>query len=163
VLLHAIRRVVRLLRYALRHVAVNVARLHPCRVSCCSRRGLSPCIRLAPELARLATIGVLAASSAAPPSRRYRKHQRPAKAQGKIKGRGTSAREKPVCTWGWYSTRQEVQRAVMIRNAASVLTKLRASCAGLRRCWMYGSVMVELKSHLPAFRHACQRALRHAR
>ena len=26
--------------------------------------------------------------------------------QGKIKGRGTSLRGKPVCTWGWRGTRQ---------------------------------------------------------
>lgn len=26
--------------------------------------------------------------------------------QGKIKGRGTSLRGKPVCTWGWCGTRQ---------------------------------------------------------
>jgi len=25
--------------------------------------------------------------------------------QGKIKGRGTALREKPVCTWGWRDTR----------------------------------------------------------
>lgn len=29
------------------------------------------------------------------------------KMQGKIKGRGTSLRGKPVCTWGWRGTRQE--------------------------------------------------------
>lgn len=28
------------------------------------------------------------------------------KMQGKIKGRGTSLRGKPVCTWGWRGTRQ---------------------------------------------------------
>ena len=49
--------------------------------------------------------GVLAASSAAPPDRRRPERQRRAKAEGKIKGRGTSAREKPVCTWGWRGTR----------------------------------------------------------
>jgi hypothetical protein len=31
---------------------------------------------------------------------------RRSKAQGKIKGRGTSWREKAVCTWGWHSTHQ---------------------------------------------------------
>jgi hypothetical protein len=31
---------------------------------------------------------------------------REAKTEGKIKGRGTSLRGKPVCTWGWRGTRQ---------------------------------------------------------
>jgi hypothetical protein len=73
-----------------------------------------------------------------------------AKTEGKIKGRGTSMCEKPVCTWGWHGTRWEVQRAAKVGNAASVLTKLRALHAGLRRCWMSGGVAVELKSPLPA-------------
>lgn len=30
------------------------------------------------------------------------------KMPGKIKGRGTSLRGKPVCTWGWRGTHQEV-------------------------------------------------------
>lgn len=42
----------------------------------------------------------LAASSTAPPGRRCQERQRGAKAEGKIKGRGTSLREKAVCTWG---------------------------------------------------------------
>ncbi|CAJ0797032.1 hypothetical protein LMG18096_03345 [Ralstonia holmesii] len=52
--------------------------------------------------------GVLAAGSAAPPGRRRPERQRRAKAEGKIKGRGTLACEKPVCTSGWRGTRQGV-------------------------------------------------------
>lgn len=42
--------------------------------------------------------GALAASSAAPPGRRCPERQRRAKAEGKIKGRGTSPLENLVCT-----------------------------------------------------------------
>ena len=49
--------------------------------------------------------GGLAAGSAAPPGRRGPERKRRAKAEGKIKGRGTTSREKPVCTWGWRGTR----------------------------------------------------------
>ncbi|MCK4141954.1 hypothetical protein HFK84_06585 [Ralstonia pseudosolanacearum] len=48
----------------------------------------------------------LAARSAAPPDHRCLERKRRAKAEGKIKGRGTPLREKPVCTWGWRGTRQ---------------------------------------------------------
>lgn len=61
------------------------------------------------ERARPAAIGAfaggLAASSAAPPGRRRPERQRGAKAEGKIKGRGTSLRETAVCTWGGRGTR----------------------------------------------------------
>lgn len=49
--------------------------------------------------------GTLAASSAAPPGRRCPERQRRAKAEGKIKGRGTWPLEKLVCTWGERGTR----------------------------------------------------------
>ena len=39
------------------------------------------------------------AHAAAPPGRRGRERMREANAEGKIKGRGTTVREKPVCTW----------------------------------------------------------------
>lgn len=42
----------------------------------------------------------------APPERRRPERQRRSKAQGKIKGRGTSWRQKSVCTCGWCGTRQ---------------------------------------------------------
>ena len=46
----------------------------------------------------------LAASSTAPPGRRCQERQRGVKAEGKIKGRGTTLREMSVCTWGWRGT-----------------------------------------------------------
>ena len=71
----------------------------------------------------------LAASSTAPPGRRCQERQRGAKAEGKIKGRGTSLREKAVCTWGWRGTRRWRHRAARIGNALSALSKARASHA----------------------------------
>jgi hypothetical protein len=50
--------------------------------------------------------GGLAASSTALPGRRRPERKRGAKAEGKIKGRGTRPLESLVCTWGWHSTRQ---------------------------------------------------------
>jgi len=47
----------------------------------------------------------LAACSAAPPDRRRPERKRGAKAEGKIKGRGTQPLENLVCTWGWRGTR----------------------------------------------------------
>ncbi|WAL81580.1 hypothetical protein OYT13_17240 [Pandoraea sp. XJJ-1] len=49
--------------------------------------------------------GGLAAGSAAPPGRRRPERKRGAKAEGKIKGRGTQPLENPVCTRGWRGTR----------------------------------------------------------
>lgn len=63
------------------------------------------CLERARPVAVAAFAGALAASSAAPPGRRRPERQRRAKAEGKIKDRGTPAREKPVCTWGWRGTR----------------------------------------------------------
>ncbi|ASA13362.1 hypothetical protein LDZ95_11350 [Pseudomonas aeruginosa] len=61
------------------------------------------------ERARPAAIGAFAggrvASSAAPPGRRRPERQRRAKAEGKIKGRGTWPLENLVCTWGERGTR----------------------------------------------------------
>ena len=45
---------------------------------------------------------------AAPPGRRCPERQRRAKAEGKIKGRGTGSLGNLVCTWGWRGTRQRV-------------------------------------------------------
>ncbi|MDR0780579.1 MAG: hypothetical protein LBF16_07785 [Pseudomonadales bacterium] len=80
--------------------------------------------------------GALAASSLAARGRRCRERKREAEAEGKIKGRGTDARENPVCTWGWRGTRQRSPRAAKVRNAAQALTKSCASRAGLRWRWM---------------------------
>lgn len=49
--------------------------------------------------------GRSAAPSAAPPGHRLPVPSGRGKMQGKIKGRGTALREKPVCTWGWRGTR----------------------------------------------------------
>ncbi|VVE57840.1 hypothetical protein PHO31112_05233 [Pandoraea horticolens] len=78
------------------HVAQHPATLSPVQASCLER---------ARPLAVAAFPGVLAASSAAPPGRRCSERQRRAKAEGKIKGRGTWPLENLVCTWGWRGTR----------------------------------------------------------
>jgi hypothetical protein len=63
------------------------------------------CLESARPVAVAAFTGRLAVGSAAPPERRSPERKRRAKAEGKIKGRGTPLREKPVCTWGWRGTR----------------------------------------------------------
>lgn len=63
------------------------------------------CLERARPVAVAAFAGGLAVGSAAPPERRGPERKRRAKAEGKIKGRGTTSREKPVCTWGWRGTR----------------------------------------------------------
>ncbi len=78
------------------HVAQHPATLSPVQASCLER---------ARPMAVAAFPGVLAASSAAPPGRRCLERQRKAKAEGKIKGRGTSPLENLVCTWGERGTR----------------------------------------------------------
>lgn len=88
------------------HVAQPPAMLSDVQVSCLERTGPAAVVAFA---------GALAACSAAPPGRRRLERQRQAKAEGKIKGRGTSAREKPVCTWGWRGTRL---RAAACRESA---------------------------------------------
>lgn len=65
------------------------------------------CLERAQPMAVVAFHGGLAASSAAPPGRRRLERKRQAKAEGKIKGRGTWPLENPVCTWGGRGTRQE--------------------------------------------------------
>lgn len=89
------RRACRASAYAL-HVAQHPATLSTVQASCLER---------ARPMAVAAFPGVLAASSAAPPGRRYLERQRKAKAEGKIKGRGTSPLENLVCTWEWRGTR----------------------------------------------------------
>lgn len=63
------------------------------------------CLERARPAAIAAFAGALAAPAAAPPGRRCLERQRKAKAEGKIKGRGTPLRERPVCTWGGRGTR----------------------------------------------------------
>jgi len=91
----------------------------PCRCAC-SACALAPhfaqplalssyvqasCLERARPVAVVAFAGGLAAGSAAPPGRRGPERKRGAKAEGKIKGRGTTPLENPVCTWGWRGTR----------------------------------------------------------
>ncbi len=64
------------------------------------------CLERARPMAVAAFAGGLAASSAAPPGRRRPERMREAKAEGKIKGRGTRLLENLVRTWGWRGTRQ---------------------------------------------------------
>lgn len=63
------------------------------------------CLERARPMAVAAFPGVRAASSAAPPGRRCPERQCRAKAEGKIKGRGTPPLENLVCTWGERGTR----------------------------------------------------------
>lgn len=65
------------------------------------------CLERARPVAVAMLAGGLVAGSAAPPGRRRPERKRRAKAEGKIKGRGTQPLENPVCTWGWRGTRQE--------------------------------------------------------
>jgi len=64
------------------------------------------CPERAPFLTEQRLAGGRAQRSGAPPGRREPVHRSGLEAEGKIKGRGTSWREKAVCTWGWRGTRQ---------------------------------------------------------
>ena len=64
------------------------------------------CLERARPAAVPAFAGALAARAAAPRGRRCPERQRGAKAEGKIKGRGTWPLEYRVCTWGWRGTRR---------------------------------------------------------
>lgn len=78
------------------HVAQHPATHSPVQASCLER---------ARPMAVAAFPGALAESSAVPPGRRRLERQRGAKAEGKIKGRGTWPLENLVCTWGERGTR----------------------------------------------------------
>ncbi|OPD84837.1 hypothetical protein AO953_33490 [Pseudomonas aeruginosa] len=77
--------------------------------------------------------GWLAASSAAPPGRRYPERERRAKAEGKTKGCGTGPRRKPVCTWGWRGTQRLRRRAARGARPAPIQACPRASHARTRQ------------------------------
>lgn len=94
------------------------------------------CLERARPAAIAAFAGALSVHAAAPPGRRCLERQRKAKAEGKIKGRGTWPLENLVCTWGSAARATGRQRAAKVRNAALALAKSRASSAGLRRSWM---------------------------
>lgn len=64
------------------------------------------CLERTRPMAVAAFAGGLAAGSTAPPDRRRPERRRGAKAEGKIKGRGTQPLENLVCTWGWRGTLQ---------------------------------------------------------
>ena len=82
--------------YSASHVAQPPAMLSDVQASCLER---------ARPTAVVVFAGALAACSAAQPGRQRLERQRQAKAEGKIKGRGTWPLENPVCTWGERGTR----------------------------------------------------------
>lgn len=79
--------------------------LHFTQQLACFSHVQASCLERAQPIAVVAFPGGLAASSAAPPGRRRLERKRQAKAEGKIKGRGTQPLENSVCTWGWRGTR----------------------------------------------------------
>lgn len=107
---------------------VSFCRLSPCRRACSA--GADPayptphfallstqpshvqasCLEHGWPAAVAAFAGALTAGAAAPPGRRCREREPgvpgEAKAEGKIKGRGTQPLENLVCTWGWRGTLQ---------------------------------------------------------
>lgn len=94
------------------------------------------CPERAKPAAWQAFAGRQAAPCAAPPGHRIPVPSGRGKMQGKIKGRGTSLRGEPVCTWGWRGTRRLRHRAARLANALLALKKARASHAWLRPTWM---------------------------
>lgn len=93
------------------------------------------CLQRARPMAVAVFAGGLAACSTAPPGRRGPERKRRAKAEGKIKGRGTQPLENLVCTWGGAARAWERRRAARVRKAASALVKACASHARLRWSW----------------------------
>lgn len=106
--------------------------LRPCRASASTSHShvQASCLERAWPLAVAAFAGMLAASSAAPPGRRRPKRQRRAKAEGKIKGRGTWPLENLVCTWGWRGTRHGTAAC---REGAQCLIGIGAAACFV--CW----------------------------
>jgi hypothetical protein len=96
---------------------VSIRSLSACRRACSasacslhfalSSHVQASCLERARPMAVAAFADALAAHAAAPPGRRWPEREREAKAEGKIKGRGTSLSGKSVCMWGWRGTRQE--------------------------------------------------------
>ena len=100
--------------------AMNVQRRMPFFVQ-------SRCTSFAPQPAA----AVLHPCRRSRPGRRSRSRQRSEKTEGKIKGRGTSARRKPCLHVGWRGTRFMRCCAVCGAKAAPALVYQRASPAGL--------------------------------
>ncbi|PHP77175.1 hypothetical protein [Pseudomonas aeruginosa] len=78
---------------------------HPAQPSNVQASCLERARPAAPGVSICAFAGGLAAGAAPPPGRRRPERQRGAKAEGKIKGRGTWPLENLVCTWGERGTR----------------------------------------------------------
>ena len=93
------------------------------------------CLERARPMAVAAFAGALAARAAAPPGRRCPERQRGAKAEGKIEGRGTTVRAKPVCTWVWGSTRNRVASCRQQRKChagiGNTVCRIRSGAMGL--------------------------------
>ncbi|MCA8013997.1 MULTISPECIES: hypothetical protein [Burkholderiales] len=93
------------------------------------------CLERARPAAIAAFAGALAASSAALPGRRRPERQRRAKAEGKIEGRGTTARAKPVCTWVGGGTRHKVascrQQPQGLAGIGNTVCRMRSGAMGL--------------------------------
>ncbi|BCL87298.1 hypothetical protein ACQCQP_22825 [Ralstonia pseudosolanacearum] len=102
------------------HFAQHLAKPFHVQMSCLER------IR---PTAAVAFAGRLAAISAALPGRPSLERKRQAKAEGKIKGRGTMPLENPVCTWGWRGTRRG---ATACRESAQSRTGIGKSVCFIR-------------------------------
>jgi len=81
------------------------------------------CPERAPLLKEQRLAGGQAPDRGAPPDRRGPELRGGFEAEGKIKGRGTSVRENPVCTWGWRYTRlgpascrEHIQTPILVRK-----------------------------------------------
>jgi hypothetical protein len=74
------------------------------------------CLERAKPAAWRAFAGWQAAPCAAPPGHRIPVLSGRGKMQGKIKGRGTSLRGEPVCTWGWRGTHRVAAPCRVVRQ-----------------------------------------------
>ena len=79
--------------------------------------------------------GALAARAAAAPGQHCRERMREAEMQGKIEGRGTTVRAKPVCTWGWRGTRHKAascrQQPQCLASIGNTVCRIRSGAMGL--------------------------------
>ena len=79
--------------------------------------------------------GALAAGAALPPGRNCRERMREANAEGKIEGRGTTVRAKPVCTWEWLGTRHRAascrQQPQRLTDIGNTVCRIRSGAMGL--------------------------------
>ena len=93
------------------------------------------CLEHGRPLAIAAFAWALAAGAAAPPGRDCRERMREANAEGKIEGRGTTARAKPVCTWVGGGTRHKVascrQQPQGLAGIGNTVCRMRSGAMGL--------------------------------